>query len=487
MALPRDPLAGILDRWTPVIGLEVHAQLRTRTKLFCGCSTTFGAHPNSNVCPVCLGHPGVLPVLNAEAVRMAVMTGLGLHSEITQGSVFARKNYFYPDLPKGYQVSQFERPICSGGWLAIETEAGPMKASIVRAHLEEDAGKSIHDPARGVSLVDFNRAGVPLLEIVGRPDLRHPDQAVAYLKELRNLLRYLGVCDGNLEEGSFRCDANVSVMPRGSETFGTRTEIKNLNSFRNVGRALTYEIRRQVRILEGGGSLAMETRLFDADKGQTASMRSKEGSSDYRYFPDPDLLPVQLPEGFVEAVRAALPELPEAARARLRGLGLRPTDVAILTEDQPLCGYFEAVVAAGAEPVAASNWIQTEVLGRLAYDKIPIDLCPVPPAALARLLALQAAGRATGKMAKAIFSAMWTEGTDPDAALEAMGEAVSDESAVRALCQEVIEAFPGEVDQVREGKTKVLGFLMGQVMKKSRGKADPRLASALLRELIGAP
>ena len=479
------PLQKVLQRWEPVIGLEVHAQLRTRTKIFCGCPTTFGESPNTNACPVCHGHPGALPVLNKRVVEMAIMTGLGLHCTVQETSIFARKNYFYPDLPKGYQISQFDRPICTNGWLELPEELGSKRAGITRVHLEEDAGKTIHDAQAGQSRVDFNRTGVPLVEIVGEPDLHSADEAMAYLKELRNVLRYLKVCDGNLEEGSFRCDANISLRPRGSQPFGERVEIKNINSFRNVGRALNHEIQRQARALEKGGEIVMETRLFDADKGTTSSMRTKEGSSDYRYFPDPDLLPLQVEPEWIESIQNGLPELPEQVRHRFReSYALGSYDVGVLSDDRDLASFFEQTIQAGAEPKAASNWIQTEVLGRLANDKQTITDSSVTPESLATLLSFVAKKRITGKMAKEVFEKMWSENADPESIVATMGEVVADEGAVEALVRTVMERCEDEVNQYRAGKTKVFGFLMGQVMRESRGKADPQSATSILRKCL---
>jgi aspartyl-tRNA(Asn)/glutamyl-tRNA(Gln) amidotransferase subunit B len=478
-------MQSVLERWEPVIGLEVHAQLKTKTKIFCGCPTTFGEAPNTNGCPVCHGHPGALPVLNARVVEMAVMTGLGLHCTIQETSIFARKNYFYPDLPKGYQISQFDRPICTEGWLELPEELNSKRAEITRVHLEEDAGKTMHDVQMGQSRVDFNRTGVPLVEIVGEPDLHSADEAMAFLKELRNVLRYLDVCDGNLEEGSFRCDANVSLRPRGSEPFGRRVEVKNINSFRNVGRALNHEIQRQARVLDRGGEIAVETRLFDADKGSTSSMRTKEGSSDYRYFPDPDLLPLVIDRPWINSIQESLPELPEHVRARFhQDYALGGYDVGVLSDDRALAAFFEQTIHAGADPKMASNWIQTEVLRRLASDKQSIDACPIKPEALATLLEFVEKKRITGKMAKDVFEKMWKDNADPEAVVATMGEVVSDESAVEEIVRSVMASCEDEVSQYREGKTKVFGFLMGQVMRESRGKADPQSATAVLRRCL---
>ncbi len=485
--MSRYAMESILERWEPVIGLEVHAQLKTKTKIFCGCPTDFGAEPNTHVCPVCLGHPGTLPVLNRSVVRMAMSTGLGLHCTVTTESIFARKNYFYPDLPKGYQISQFDKPICTDGWLEIVLPERTFRAGIERVHMEEDAGKNLHDAQTGLSQVDFNRTGVPLVEIVGRPDLHSAEEAMAYLKELRNILRYLDVCDGNLEEGSFRCDANVSIRPSGTKPLGTRVEVKNINSFRNVGRALGYEIRRQARALESGEAVVLETRLFDADAGHTQSMRSKEESADYRYFPDPDLLPLRLDPDTIEEARSALPPLPEDVRNRFKErYELRPYDIGVLTDEKDLAMFFEEIVAAGSEAVAASKWVQTEVLGRLSGDKLAISECPVPAAKIARLLIHQSEGRITGKMAKDIFDKMWRENIDPDVAVEQIGGVISDDTDLRRICAEITTQFPDETAQFLAGKTKVMGFLMGQLMRQTKGKADPQRASQLLRETLQA-
>ena len=478
--------------WETVIGLEVHAQLRTRTKIFCGCRTAFGEPPNSQTCPVCLGMPGVLPVLNRDAVRMAVMAGLAAGCTIRRRCRFARKNYFYPDLPKGYQVSQFDEPLCEGGGIDIEVDgqggATHRRIRLVRIHMEEDAGKTVHDADRGESRVDLNRAGVPLIEIVGQPDLRSPDEAVTYLKMLRNLVRYLDICDGNLEEGSFRCDANVSIRPAGEHSLGTRTEIKNLNSFRNVHRALCFEVDRQRDVLEGGRDVVQETRLWNADAGRTEPMRSKEEAHDYRYFPDPDLLPLELEDAYVDALRASLPELPTEKRRRYTEvLGLSDYDANVLTGAKELAAYFEAVLASYAgDPKIAVNWITTEVLGALSRDDREIDASPVSPPRLARILTLIDQGTISGKMAKEIFARAFAEGADPDALVAGMGAQITDEAAITAVVSRVLAANPRQVEQLRAGKRQLLGFFVGQVMKETRGKANPALVNEILtRELDG--
>ncbi|BDG09902.1 Asp-tRNA(Asn)/Glu-tRNA(Gln) amidotransferase subunit GatB [Anaeromyxobacter paludicola] len=473
-----------------VMGLEVHAQLLTRTKIFCGCSTAFGAEPNHHVCPVCLALPGVLPRLNAEVVEFAVRTGLALGCEIQPKSVFARKNYFYPDLPKGYQISQYELPVCLGGGVDIEVDGVPKRIRLTRIHMEEDAGKSVHD-ALGGSAVDLNRAGVPLLEIVSEPDLRSVDEAVAYLKELRAILMALGVNDGNLEEGSFRCDANVSVRPRGQAALGQRCEIKNMNSFRYLKQAVEYEVARQVELVEAGGKVEQETRLFDPDRGETRAMRSKEDAHDYRYFPEPDLPPLLVDAAFVERVRGTLPELPRARAARYReALQLSAYDAGVLVADAGVAGFFDAALAAyGGGPERAkkvANWVNGEV-ARLANET---GLAPrdwkLAPAALASLLRLLDAGTLGGPGAKQVLEVLFREGGDPEAVVKEKGLAqVSDEGAIEAAVDEVLAASPVEVERYRGGNRKLIGFFVGQVMKRMRGKGNPAVVNALLEKKLG--
>jgi len=470
--------------WEVVIGLEVHCQLLTREKLFCSCPTDFGAPINSNTCPICLGHPGVLPVLNAEAVEFALRAGLALECQVRERSVFSRKHYFYPDLPKGYQITQYELPILEHGKLFIEPESGAARTiGITRIHMEEDAGKSIHMDT-GATLVDLNRAGVPLIEIVSEPEMRSADDAVAYLKALHEVVRYLSVCDGNMEEGSFRCDANVSIRPRGQAKFGTRTEIKNMNTFRGVQRAIEYEISRHIEVIEGGGVIIQETRLWDEGAGRTRSMRGKEDAHDYRYFPEPDLPVLVLDPAQVERLRGTQPELPAAMRKRLvSDYGLSPYDAGVLTAEPVLARYFEAAVAAHRNPKAICNWVTSELLGRVSATAV--DACSVTPHGLARLVALIDDATISGKIAKTVFERMMETGRAPDEIVEAEGlRQVTDTSAIEAIVRGVIEANPVQVSGYRSGKVGLKGFLVGQVMKQSGGKANPGLVNELLDRLL---
>ncbi len=476
-------------QFEPVIGLEVHAQLKTQTKIFCGCSTAFGAPPNTHVCPVCLGLPGVLPVLNrnvlAFSLRMALATGCRINPE----SRFARKNYFYPDLPKGYQISQYELPIAEHGRIEIVTPAeGAATIGITRIHLEEDAGKLIHDPDRPVSRVDLNRTGVPLIEIVSEPDLRSPEQAGAYLRKLRTVVRYLEICDGNLEEGSFRCDANVSLRPRGQAAFGTRTEIKNLNSFRNVERALHYEIDRQRECLLEGASVVQETRLWDPDKNRTFSMRGKEEAHDYRYFPDPDLLPVVIDNEWIEAIRAELPELPDARQNRyVETLGLSSEDAERLAASRETGDYFETCLAVFPQVKPAANWILGDLAALLNATGQGIEDAPVSPQQLARLLALIDQGTISGKIAKTVFEEMAATGREAETIVAEKGLVqMSDSGELEAVVDQVLAAAPDEVAAYRGGRTKLMGFFVGQVMKATRGKANPKKVNAILKARLEA-
>ncbi len=474
--------------WETVIGLEIHAQLATRSKIFSGSSTAYGAPPNTQANLVDLGYPGVLPVLNREAVRMAVKFGLAIGANIARTSVFARKNYFYPDLPKGYQISQYELPIVANGAVEIVLEDGTTKRiGITRAHLEEDAGKSLHEGLPGLTGIDLNRAGTPLLEIVSEPDLRSAREAVAYMKKLHTLVRYLDICDGNMQEGSFRCDANVSVRPKGSTKFGTRTEIKNLNSFRFVEKAINYEVERQIDVLESGGRVVQETRLFDPDKGETRSMRTKEEANDYRYFPDPDLLPLVLDEDFIEDVRRALPELPDQKAARLRSqYGLSAYDAGVLTASRELAAYYEDVVrAVPSEPKLAANWVMGELAAALNESGLEITQSRLSAAQLGGLLTRIVDGTISGKIAKEVFEAMWNTGQSADAIIEEKGlRQITDASAIEKVIDEVMAAHPKQLAEYRSGKDKLFGFFVGQVMKATQGKANPGQVNELLKKKL---
>jgi len=477
-----------MSGWETVIGLEIHAQLATRSKIFSGSATAYGAPPNAQANLVDLGYPGVLPVLNGEAVRMAVKLGLALAARIARHSVFARKNYFYPDLPKGYQISQYELPIVADGSLEIVLEDGERKRiGITRAHLEEDAGKSLHEAVPGMTAIDLNRAGTPLVEIVSEPHLRSAREAVAYMKKVHTLVRYLEICDGNMQEGSFRCDANVSVRRSGTENFGTRAEIKNLNSFRFVERAINYEVGRQIEVLESGAAVVQETRLYDPDKGETRSMRSKEEANDYRYFPDPDLLPVQLDDAFIESVRATLPELPDHKAARFAGdYGLSVYDAGVLTASRELADYYEAVVkAAPQDPKLAANWVMGELAAALNKENLDVTSGKLPAERLAGLLARIGDRTISGKIAKEVFEAMWSQGIAADSVIEARGlKQITDAAAIERAIDAVMAGNPAQLADYRAGKDKLFGFFVGQVMKATGGKANPAQLNELLRRKL---
>ncbi len=469
-----------------VIGLEVHVQLKTKSKIFCSCSTEFGAPPNTHTCPVCLGMPGVLPVLNRKAVEYAMKMALATNCKINKTNVFARKHYFYPDLPKGYQISQYELPLAEDGWIDVETEAGKRRIRINRIHMEDDAGKLVHDESRPVSYVDLNRTGTPLIEIVSEPDIRTPEEASSYLKKIRQLVRYLKISDGNMEEGSLRCDANISLRPRGQEEFGTKAELKNMNSFRHVQKALEYEIRRQTALLLDGKEIIQETRLYDASKGVTHSMRGKEEAHDYRYFPDPDLVPIKVDDEWLGQVKDSLPELPDEKRQRfVSEYGLPEYDAQVLTESIDLAEYFEQCATLYPKAKKVSNWIMVELLKLLKTDEQDILHCNVTPEVLAELLTLIDKGTISSKIGKKILQEIYEKGGSPSKIVEREGLAqVSDESELAAIVQQVLTDNPKEVEKYKAGKKKVMGFFVGQVMRQTKGKANPQMVNELLRKLL---
>ncbi|TAN50332.1 MAG: Asp-tRNA(Asn)/Glu-tRNA(Gln) amidotransferase subunit GatB [Methylococcaceae bacterium] len=474
-------------QWETVIGLEIHAQLATKSKIFSGAATAYGAEPNTQACAVDLGFPGVLPVLNEEAVRMAVKLGLAIDAKITPRSVFARKNYFYPDLPKGYQISQYDLPVVGLGRLDIEVDGVSKTIGVTRAHLEEDAGKSLHEDFHGASGIDLNRAGTPLLEIVSEPDMRSAKEAVAYMKKLHSLVRYLEICDGNMQEGSFRCDANVSVRPKGESKFGTRCEIKNLNSFRFVEKAINFEVERQIEIIENGGTITQETRLYDSVKDETRSMRSKEEANDYRYFPDPDLLPLDIAPEFIEQVRGSLPELPDAKRARFQSqYGLSDYDSAVLTASRELADYYEAVAKlAASDAKLCANWVMGELSGKLNEDGLEIGQSKVSAAQLAGMIQRISDDTISGKIAKQVFETLWHEGGTADEIIEKQGlKQITDTSAIEGIIDGIIAANPEQLAQYRAGKDKLFGFFVGQAMKATQGKANPAQLNELLKKKL---
>ncbi len=473
--------------WEVVIGLEIHAQLATRSKIFSGASTAYGAAPNTQACAIDLGLPGVLPVLNREAVRMAIKLGLAIEATIARRSIFARKNYFYPDLPKGYQISQYELPVVEKGRLRILVGDGERIIGVTRAHLEEDAGKSLHEDFHGLTGIDLNRAGTPLLEIVSEPDMRSAAEAVAYMKKLHALVRYLEICDGNMQEGSFRCDANVSVRPKGETSLGTRTETKNLNSFRFVEKAINYEIERQIDLLESGGTVAQETRLYDSNKNETRPMRSKEEANDYRYFPDPDLLPLEIDESLIEEVRRELPELPDEKSARFQSqYGLSDYDAATLTDSRELADFFEATVtAAGAEPKLCANWVMGDLAAALNRFGLTIDQSPLNAEHLGGLLTRIEDNTISGKIAKQVFNLMWDKRRPADEVIERQGlKQITDSAAIEKIIDEVVANNPAQLEQYCSGKEKLFGFFVGQVMRATQGKANPQEVNKLLKQKL---
>lgn len=477
-------------KYEAVIGLEVHTELQTKTKIFCSCRTSFGADPNTNVCPVCLGLPGVLPVLNKKVLEYAVRAGLALNCEISRFSKFDRKNYYYPDLPKNFQTSQFDLPICEHGYLDVEVEGEKRRIRITRAHMEEDAGKLVHHGTSitdsDYSLVDYNRTGTPLLEIVSEPDMRSAKEAVAYMEKMRAILQYVGISDCRMEEGSLRCDANVSVRPVGQKELGTKTEIKNINSFKGVERAIEYEAMRQAELLEDGGKVVQETRTWDEKEGVTKSMRTKEEANDYRYFPEPDLVPFTVSDEYIENIRKSLPELPDARKERyMREFGLSSEDAVFMTNDKATADYFEAAVDAGADPKACVNWLMGEFASQLSTDGIEIAKAPVSAENLAALLKLISKGTISGKIAKKVFATMWKEGGNPEEIVKAQGLVqISDTAELSKLVDEVVGKNPKAVEDFKAGKKKAVGALVGQIMKATKGKANPRVINELLNKKL---
>ncbi|MFH1703955.1 MAG: Asp-tRNA(Asn)/Glu-tRNA(Gln) amidotransferase subunit GatB [Nitrospirota bacterium] len=473
-------------KYEAVIGLEVHAQMLTETKIFCGCSTKFGSEPNTQTCPVCIGMPGVLPVLNQKALKFAIKTGFAINCKISPYSRFARKNYFYPDLPKGYQISQYELPICEHGCIEIVVDGEIKKIGITRVHMEEDAGKNIHGEEENHSFVDLNRAGVPLMEIVSEPDIRSSGEAVEYMKKMRTILRYLGVCDGNMEQGSLRCDANVSVRPIGQKEYGTRTEVKNINSFRFVEKALDYEIRRQIKVLEDSGKIVQETRLWDSTRGITESMRGKEEAHDYRYFPEPDLVPIIVEQKWIGEIKKSLPELPDIKRERfVSEYALPEHNADLLISEKPLADWFEEAVKLGGQPKIVANWVQGDLMRLLNEESKSIEECPLKQEQLVDMLKLIENGTISGKIAKTVFEEMYKTGKDAKVIVEEKGLVqISDTGEIDKAIAEVIAKHPKEVDRFRSGEEKLIGFFVGQVMKLTKGKANPQIVNELLKKKL---
>ncbi len=488
-------------KYEAVIGLEVHAQMLTETKIFCGCSTLFGSEPNTQTCPVCIGMPGVLPVLNKKGLEFVIKTGLATKCRISPYSRFARKNYFYPDLPKGYQISQYELPICEYGYIEIVVDGNIKKIGITRIHMEEDAGKNIHEGAGNYSFVDLNRAGVPLMEIVSEPDIRSPVEAVEYMKNLRTILRYLGVCDGNMEQGSLRCDANVSIRPAGQKEYGTRTEVKNINSFKFVEKALEYEIKRQIKVVEEGGKVIQETRLWDSSKGITESMRGKEEAHDYRYFPEPDLVPIMVEQKWIDEIRSSLPELPDIKRERfVSEYGLTEHDADLLVSEKALSDWFEEAVKLGGQPKAVSNWMMGDLMRLLNAENKSIEECPLTPKQLVGMLKLIENGTISGKIAKTVFEEMYKTTAEnigmadlrphgPEITAEAIVKEkglvqISNTGEIEKVVDDIVSKYPKEVERFRSGEEKLIGFFVGQVMKLTKGKANPQMVNELFKKKL---
>ncbi len=476
----------IYMQYEAVIGLEIHAQLMTESKMFCGCSVKFGAEPNTQTCPICIGMPGVLPVANKKAIEYVIKTGLAVNCKIAPYSRFARKNYFYPDLPKGYQISQYELPICENGFVEIAVNGGTREIGLTRIHLEEDAGKNIHEGAGNYSFVDLNRAGTPLMEIVSEPDIRSPQEAAEFVKKLRTIVRYIGVCDGNMEQGSLRCDANVSIRPAGQKEFGTKTEIKNMNSFRFIEKALEYEIKRQIKALSGGGRIVQETRLWDSNRGITESMRSKEEAHDYRYFPDPDLVPVEVDKEWIEKIKGQITELPDSRRQKfIAQYGLPEQDAGLLISERAIAEWFEQAVKLGGDPKGVSNWMMGDLMRLLNEENRPFDECPLKPAQLVEMLLLIEKGTISGKIAKTVFEEMFRTDKDAGSIVKEKGLVqVSDESEIEKVVDEILVKNPKEVERFKAGEEKLLGFFAGQVMKATKGKANPKIVNELLKKKL---